>query len=154
MGYNIIDVVDKAISIAHKRKDLYTQISNRPEQSHVVKILSKVLADNVDKTLFYYKNLKKSITPKEMDVIDFGIYDKISFLIGQFNLRIYATDAATPKDFLYFSLSLEKEILALYLDIQGRLVKTSSDTSSTSYTILSNMIKSKTKLIENLESHN
>ncbi|MCJ7688080.1 MAG: hypothetical protein MUO60_01945 [Clostridiaceae bacterium] len=63
------------------------------------------------------------------------------------------TDAKTPKDFLNFSLGLEKEILALFLDIQGRLIKTSSDTTSTSYIILSNIINTKTKLIENLESH-
>ncbi|MGK0466673.1 hypothetical protein [Clostridium sp.] len=153
MGYNIIDVIDKAITIPQKRKDLYTQISNQLSQHPVVKILSKVLADNVDKTLFYYKKLKAEIKPNEMDMIDFGIYDKISFLINQFNLRIYVTDAATPKDFLSFSTELEKEILALLLDIQGRLVKTSSDTTSTSYTTLSNMIKLKTKLIENLEMH-
>jgi hypothetical protein len=153
LGYNIIDVIDKAITIPQKRKDLYTQISNQLSQHPVVKILSKVLADNVDKTLFYYKKLKAEIKPNEMDMIDFGIYDKISFLINQFNLRIYVTDAATPKDFLSFSTELEKEILALLLDIQGRLVKTSSDTTSTSYTTLSNMIKLKTKLIENLEMH-
>lgn len=91
--------------------------------------------------------------PKDIDVIDFGIYDKISFLINQFNLRIYIADAKTPKDFLNFSLGLEKEILALFLDIQGRLIKTSSDTTSTAYIILSNIINTKTKLIENLESH-
>lgn len=91
--------------------------------------------------------------PNQQEIIDFDIYDKISFLINQFNLKMYKTDAKTPKDFLSFSLGLEKEILALFLDIQGRLVKTSSDTTSTAYLILSNIINTKTKLIENLESH-
>lgn len=153
MGYNIIDVIDKAIAIAYKRKYLYTQISEQPDQPPLVKILSKVLADNVDKTLLYYEKLKREVNAKEIDVIDFGIYDKISFLINQFNSRIYITDATTPKDFLDFSLGLEKEILALFLDIQGRLIKNQSDTTSTAYIILSNIINTKTKLIEDLEIH-
>ncbi len=153
MGYNIIDIIDKAIAIAYKRRELYTAISNQTHHPQVVKILSKVLADNVDKTLLNYKKLKKEVNNDEIGTIDFDIYDKISFLISQFNLKIYSTDATTPKDFLIFSLTYEKEILALFLDIQGRLVKTSSDTTSNTYIILSNMIKAKSKLIEDLENH-
>ena len=121
LGYNIIDIIDKAIAIAYKRKELYTEISKQNHQPPAVKILSKVLADNVDKTFLYYENLKKEVNDEEVEKIDFAIYDKISFLINQFNLRIHTTDATTPKEFLNFSLNFEKEILALFLDIQGRV---------------------------------
>ena len=136
LGYNIIDIIDKAIAIAYKRKELYTEISNQNHQPPAIKILAKVLADNVDKTFLFYENLKKEVDDEEVEKIDFVIYDKISFLINQFNLRIHTTDATTPKEFLKFSLNFEKEILTLFLDIQGRLVKNSSDTVSTTYVIL------------------
>ncbi|MGH4123388.1 MAG: hypothetical protein ACREV6_10730 [Clostridium sp.] len=150
MGYDIIDIIDKAIAIAYKRKDLYTEISKQTHLSPAVKILSKVLADNVDKTFLYYQKLKKEVNDDETEKIDFAIYDKISFLISQFNLRVHTTDATTSKEFMNFSLQFEKEILALFLDIQGRLVVTSYDTNSKAYIILSDMIKTKTKLIEGL----
>ena len=146
-----MDIIDKAINIAHKRKKLYTEISNQKHQPPAVKIISKVLADNVDKTFLYYERLKKEVNNKETELIDFAIYDKISFLIGQFNLRIHTTDATTPREFISFSLDFENEILALFLDIQGRLVKTSDDSNSATYIILSDMIKTKTKLIHDLE---
>ncbi len=152
MGYSIIDIVDKSIAIAYKRQGLYAEISVQNHLPPSVKILSKVLAHNVDKTLFSYQELRKEINDDEIE-INFAIYDKISFLISQFNLRKYSTDATTPKEFLSFSLNYEKEILALFLDIQGRLVETSKDTSSKAYTILSDMIRTKSKLIENLERH-
>lgn len=154
MGYNIIDILDKALDIAHNRKRLYTEISNQDDQLPAVKILAKVLADNVDKTFLLYKKLKKEVTNKEMEVIDFSIYDKISFLISQFNLRIHTVDIHSSKEFIEFSLDLEGEILALFLDIQGRLIKTSEDSNSTAYLILSNIIKTKNKLIHDLEIHN
>jgi len=154
LGYNIIDIIDKAIVIAYKRKDLYTEISKQNHQPPAVKILSKVLADNADKTFLYYEKLKKEVNADEVEKIDFAIYDKISFLINQFNLRIHTTDATAPKEFLSFSVNFEKEILALFLDIQGRLVKNANDTYSTTYVILSEMIKTKSSLIDDLESHN
>ena len=154
MGYNIIDIMDKAIAIAYKRKELYTKISMQNHQPPAVKILSKVLADNVDKTFLYYERIKKEVDTENIETIDFVIYDKISFLINQFNLRIHATDTTTTKEFLNFSVNFEKEVLALFLDVQGRLIKNANDASSTSYIILSDMIKTKTKLIEDLEHHN
>jgi hypothetical protein len=152
LGYNIIDIIDKAINIANMRKKLYTEISNESHQSHAVKIISKVLADSVDKTFIYYEKLKREVADKEIEIIDFAIYDKISFLIGQFNLRPHITDATTPTEFISFSLDLEKEILALFLDIQGRLIKTAADSNSITYIILSDMIKNKTNLIHDLEN--
>lgn len=154
MGYNIIDVLDKAIDIAHNRKRLYTEISNQKNQPPAVKILAKVLADNVDKTFLYYEKLKKEVTNKEIEMIDFSIYDKISFLISQFNLRIHTADIKSAKELISFSLDFEGEILALFLDIQGRLIKTSADSNSTTYLILSDIIKAKNKLIHDLEIHN
>ena len=94
------------------------------------------------------------MTNKEIEMIDFSIYDKISFLISQFNLRIHTADIRSAKELISFSLDFEGEILALFLDIQGRLIKTSADSNSTTYLILSDIIKAKNKLIHDLEIHN
>lgn len=153
MGYSIIDIIDKSIAITCKRRELYAEISVQNDLPPSVKILSKVLVNNVDKRLLYYGKLKNDVNDEVVEKIDFAIYDKISFLISQFNLRVYSTIATTPKEFLSFSLHLEKEILALFLDIQGRLVSKANDTSSKTYLILSDMIKTKAKLIVDLESH-
>jgi hypothetical protein len=119
LGYNIIDIIDKSIAIANKRKELYTDISNQSHQPHAVKILAKVLADNVDKTFIYYQKLISEVKTQEIEKIDFALYDKVSFLIGQFNMRIHKLEVVTTsKEFLRFSLDFEKEILALFLDIQ------------------------------------
>ena len=154
MGYSIIDILEKSVAIANKRKKLYIEISMQNNIPPAIKILSKVLVDNVDKTLVYYQKLKREVNADKTEKIDFAIYDKISFLVNQFNLRIYSIDATTPREFLSFSLYLEKEILALFLDIQGRLVTNTNDTGSSAYIILSDMIKAKTNLIRDLESHN
>jgi len=152
LGYTIIDIIDKSISIAYKRQKLYIEISKQPYQLPVVKILSKVLADNVSKTLIYYKKLKEEFNDN-VEEIDFMTYDKISYLISEFNLRIYTTEIKTPKEFICFSINFEKEILALFLDIQGRMINNSNDTTSITYIILTDIIKIKVKLINNLESH-
>lgn len=152
MGYTIIDILDKAIDIAYRRQKLYIEISNQPYQLPVVKILSKVLADSVNKMLIYYKKLKEEVDDN-VEIIDFVIYDKVSFLISEYNLRMHTTDVKTPKEFICFSIDFEKEILALFLDIQGRLVNDSNNTTSITYTILTDIIKIKVSLINDLESH-
>lgn len=153
MGYNIIDIINKAVDIGHYRKKLYTDISNQNHLPPAVRLLSKVLADNVDKTFIYYEKLKKEVHATDIEKIDFAIYDKISFLISQFNLRIHTAEITTSKELLSFSLNLEREILSLFLDIQGRLIITSSDATSATYIVLSDMIATKTSLIRDLESH-
>ena len=152
MGYNILDIINKAIDISHMRKRLYLEINAQNYQSPSVKILSKVLADNVDKSIIYYEKLKKEVD-ENIELIDLVIYDRISFLINQFNLRIHTTNIASASELLSFSLNLESEVLALFLDIQGRLVKNQTDTNSDTYLILSDMIKAKTSLIHDLEHH-
>ena len=152
MGYNILDIINKAIDISHMRKRLYLEINQQNYQSPSVKILSKVLADNVDKSIIYYEKLKKEVD-ENIEIIDLVIYDRISFLINQFNLRIHTANITSATELLSFSLKLESEILALFLDIQGRLVKNQEDTNSATYIILSDMIKVKTSLIHDLEHH-
>jgi len=50
--------------------------------------MSTVLIKQMDKTIEYYEKLKKVISGMEFEEIDFVIYDKMSFLIDEFNRKV------------------------------------------------------------------
>jgi len=89
MGYNVIDLIDKAIDIEVRRKIIFENIGQKKSDIPSIKIISKVMIKNVDKTIQYYETLKKEIGNDDLDEIDFVIYDKISFLINEFNKKKY-----------------------------------------------------------------
>lgn len=151
MAYNIIDILDKAIIVANKKKAIYEDIGKKKNDNQGVKILSKVLIKEVDRSIEYYESLKSKIWDNEFEEIDIGVYDKISFLINEFNRRLYIGDVNNSKEFLKFSLDLERDVKSLIIDIQGRFVKNTSDIYTETYRILSDVISNKSKHIETLE---
>ncbi|SHK77046.1 hypothetical protein SAMN02745163_04431 [Clostridium cavendishii DSM 21758] len=150
MAYDITDIIDKAINIANKRKKIYIKIAET-SNNDCVKVFSNVLVKNVDRNISYYETLKSQVTNNTIEEIGIDIYDKISFLINEFNNRHYTPEINNTKDFLKFSINFEKDIDALFIDIQGRLVKTSNDTDSITYNSLYEIIKAKENLIKSLE---
>jgi len=152
MGYNIIDLIDKAITITIKRKAIYKNIGDEKSSNPRIKIMSKVFIKEIDETILYYKKLKEEIADKSPEEINFGIYDKMSFLINEFNKKTYITNTTNIKGYLKFSLDLEKDVFSLLIDLQGRFVKTEDDTRTKTYKILSCIIKNKTRQIEMLET--
>lgn len=152
MGYNIIDIINKASNIANRRKELYMKIEKEKSNIPSMKILSKILIEQVDKTIMFYDTLKKDIGDSGLEEIDFAIYDKISFLINEFNMKIFVKDVQNTKELLEFSLELEKDIYSLLLDIQGRFVKDTSDIHTKTYKILSDIIENKNNHIEILKN--
>lgn len=146
MGYNIVDILDKAVKVANKRKTIFENIKKDKCDIPAMKILSKVLIKEVDRTIQYYEVLKEEVRNVEFEEIDFVIYDKISFLINEFNTRIYIPDVNNVREYLKFSIDLEKDTLSLLVDIQGRFVKNTSDIHTKTYEILS-------KIIDNIGKH-
>lgn len=146
MGYNVVDILDKSIKIANKRKIIFENIEKKNCDIPSMKILSKVLIKEVDRTVKYYEKLKEEVGNIEFEEIDFVVYDKISFLINEFNKRIYTPDIHNVREYLRFSIDLEKDNLSLLVDIQGRFVKRTSDIHTKTYEILS-------KLIDNIDKH-
>jgi len=59
MGYNVIDIIDKAINIAVRRKTEYENIGKEKCDTQSIRIMSIVLAKEADKTIQYYETLKK-----------------------------------------------------------------------------------------------
>ena len=151
MGYNIIDLINKAINIAIRKKTIYKSVGQLNHDIPSIEILSKVLAKEIDKTIKYYEELKSELSGVKFEEIDFYIYDRQSFLIDEFNKKIYTTEINNIKEYLKFSLDLEKDGKSLLIDVQGRFVQNTSDTKTRTYKILSDMIINKDNLISALE---
>lgn len=151
MGYNIIDILNKGIDVSTKRKAIFEAIGQKNCDIPSIKIMSTVLSKQVDRTIKYYKELKKEITPEECDEIDFVIYDKISFLINEFSSRLYVPEIDNIRDFLRFSLNLEKDLYSLLVNIQGRLVKNTNAEQTKTYETLTKAIKNVSSHIETLK---
>lgn len=150
MGYNIIDIINKSINIAVRRKAEYEDIGKRCNKQSI-KIMSVVLVKQLDKSIQYYEKLKKVISGMEFEEIDFVIYDKMSFLIDEFNRKVYKPEINNVRDYLKSFLDLEKDLYSLLVDVQGRFVKNTSDVSTKTYTILSHIINNEASHISTLE---
>jgi len=151
VAYDANDIIDKAVNIALKRKSIYENVKQQNKDIYSITILSKVLIKDVEKTIGLYKKLTIELKDVALEEIDFGAYDKISFLINEFNGKLYLYDIKDIKNFLKFSLNLEKDIHSLFLSIQGRLIKNKNDVNTKTYKVLSAMISNKAKLIESIE---
>ena len=151
MGYNVADIINKAIKIALRRRTIYEKIGQEKYDILSIKIISTVLIKEVDRTIEYYEALLKEINDVEFEEIDFSIYDKMSFLINDFNKRIDIAEINNVREYLTFSLSLEKSLYSLLIDIQGRFVTNTSDIHTETYRILSDIIDNKTKHIAMIE---
>ena len=152
MGYNVTDILDKAVTIALKRRTIYKTIGQENRDILSIKIMSNVLIKELDKTIGYYQTLLSEISDVEFEEIDFSIYDKMSSLINDFNKRIdVEIKINNVRDYLKSSLEMEKSIYSLMIDLQGRFVKNSSDIHSKTYKIFSDIIDNKVKHIEMLE---
>lgn len=148
MGYNVVDIIDKAISIANKRKEIISEKHN-PNPSAVV--ISRVLIKEINKIIEYYEDLKNEIKSCEIEEIDFYTYDKISFLMNSFSNKIKDVNVSSLRDFLKHSLETEKDLYAMFIDVRGRFVNKSSDVNTKTYETLTKIIENKARVIKMLE---
>ena len=151
MGYNVLDIIDKAIDIQNRRKIILKSVVSENKAKATIILMCKVLCNQIDEIISYYNELEDEIRDTEFEEIDIIIYDKISFLINEFNIKIYYADIENAKDYLKFSLNLAKDTYSLFIDIQGRLVKNINDTSTKTYDILSKIINNIKKQIRTIE---
>lgn len=151
MGYNVIDIINKAINISNRKKAIYEIIGQKKSNIPAMAIVLKILLRQIGDTIIYYESLRTELEKIDFEEIDIVIYDKISHLINEFNLKLFNPEINNVRDFLEFSLTLEKNTYALFIDIQGRLIKNSKDVNTKAYEILSKMIKNKQEFILVLE---
>lgn len=150
MGYNVIDLINKAANVSIKKKAIYENIEKKSDIASI-EIVSKILVKQINNTIRYYEVLKKEIGEEDFEEIDLRIYDRISFLINEFNKKMYEPQINNPRDFLEFSMVLEKNTYSLFIDIQGRFTENTRDVQTKTYKILSDMINNKANFIKTLE---
>jgi len=151
VGYNIIDIIDKAINIEKRRKVVIKNAIIENKTSPAIKLISKVLCNQIDEIIKYYEELKVEIKYIELEEIDIRTYDKMSFLINEFNDRICVLKVTNVREYLKSTLELEKNKYSLFIDLQGRLYNNTSDKGTKTYEILSKMIGNTLKHIQTIE---
>lgn len=140
MAYNIIDILDKTISIAIKRKELYLHVDYKGKDKENFELIKRVLIKSIDKEVNYYQDLKENLKNEELEDINFKIYDKISFLMNQFSNRIHCKDIDSIAMLIEHTLSLHKDIFALYISIQGKLVLAEKGSKNFAYEVLTEVL--------------
>lgn len=151
MAYTAEDIIDKAIEISNRRIKAYERIEKENEDVPYVKIISKVIIKEAHKTIKYYEDSKRIVGNENFEEIDFHTYDKISFLVNQFNQRTYSLEFTNAKEYFENLLEFQRDVRTLFVDIQGRLVRNADDVHKRTYEILSDIINYKTEQIRKLE---
>ena len=143
MAYTAIDLLDKVIYVGEKSKSMYDKSLEGLQKNSTIYLVIKVISKNLCKNIEYYKKLKEENCNAGIEEIDFVIYDKISSLINEFTNKIIIIDTIDIKSSIEVSLNFQKDVLALFISIQGRLIKSEKDIKTKTYEILSDMIKEK-----------
>ncbi|MGO5093770.1 hypothetical protein [Clostridium sp. LCP25S3_F10] len=152
MGYTIIDIIDNLIYIEKKGYNMFKEISKSCKDSKV-SIVAKTIANQENKHIQYYENLKENIETLDKEDIDFFIYDKVSARIQQFKFNMNITEMTNIKELINFSIDFEKENLALLIDIQGQLIRKETDTNMLTYNVIEKIINEEKKHIQLLNPY-
>ncbi|MBE6051124.1 MAG: hypothetical protein E7214_10865 [Clostridium sp.] len=150
MGYNIIDIIDKTVEIDERILSLIEDV----EQKNNMKIfvMSKVVEKQMNNKIDGNKKIKKDAIEKNLEDIDFFVYDKISFLINEFNKKENELDITDIESYVKSIISIEKEEHALFLDVKGRLVNSEFGYNKENYNFIVKIIEIIERFILNLES--
>lgn len=151
--YDVRDIVNKAIDISNQKKALYEKLLDNVWDPGV-KITIKVLMKAIDNDMKHYRKIIDNITNEMAEVIDFGIYDKVSSLVNQFSRVIIAPNIQSKGELLAFAIRLEESSYALLVDIQGRMVQNEAVSTTVSYYVLTELIEDKMAFIERLKAFN
>lgn len=140
MAYNVLDIVDKAITVDNKSKEIINKEAKIKSEIKVIQLMNKVMSEQLDISISYYEGVKRQLQGRDLKDVDFMTYDKISFLVNEFLSKLHFPKLNNAIDYLMFTYELSKERYSLFVDIQGRLVNNTGDTSSEIYVILTGII--------------
>lgn len=148
MGYTVVDLLDKFISIEQAARELYTKVANEADVPEKVKTIAKVFAIEENRHIELYKNLRERVKDDPDIFIDFSIYDRASKLISDFAKFTKSLNAKDTNELIDFFLNFEEENLAMLIIIQGILVQSKEDEETTKYKVLAELIKEEQKHID------
>jgi rubrerythrin len=148
MGYTVVDLLDKFISIEQSGYELYTKVANEADVPEKVRTIAKVFAIEENRHIELYKDLKERVKDDPDISIDFSIYDRASKMISDFAKFTRNFSAKDTNELIDFFLNFEEENLALLIIIQGILVQSKEDEKTTRYKVLAELIKEEQKHID------
>lgn len=152
MGYSIVDLLDNLIVIEQNTCRMYRYIaSSDSSAANSLKTVAMVLAKEEERHIAFYQNIKKEVSLHKDIEIDFDIYDKASSLVLEFKKFIAKPQAKNAEELVQYALNMERENVALLLNVQGRLVRKPDDRDTMSYLALSDLITEEQKHINNLQ---
>lgn len=154
MGYTALDLLDKIIYVIEKKKNICDVELEKMKNNAGIYVLIKVFMKNLDKSITFINALKKEIKKTDMEEIDFNIYDKISFSIHEFSNKMGSLDTFNTKSISKYFLDFQKDVLSLYIYIQGKIVQKQEDINTSTYMVLNTMIVQKKEQIKGLERLN
>ncbi len=150
MGYTVVDLLDKFISIEQAGYELYMKIANEAAVPERVKVIARVFALEENRHVEIYKNLKERVKDDSDIVIDFSVYDRASKLISDIASFTRYFSFKDTSELIYFCLNFEEENLALLIIIQGILIQSKDDEKTTKYKVLTELIQEEQKHVQDV----
>jgi hypothetical protein len=145
MEYKVADIINKTVDIAIRRRTIYENMGQEKSDVLSIKILSKVLIKEVDRTIEYYTALLKELSDLDFED-DFSEYDK---MINDLNeKRVNIEEITKVREYMKLSLELEKSLL---MYTQSGLVKNTNFIHTETSRKLSDYIDIKAKHIAMVE---
>lgn len=150
--YSVIDILNKAIAQSKHRKDIMNRHWEKASNIRT-KILISVIIKGIDRDIDFYEEVINDIDKAEVEKITIDVYDKIASLMNQFtvNLRVLE-EIDLDGDIIGQCMELNSSLLALFINIQGRLAESGAETFQKSYDILSKIMEDKRRLLITAEN--
>ncbi len=151
MGYTILDIMNKLLDIEKNGRDFYLNLAARQPEDIKLATVARILSKEEERHILLYSNMLNSEQSEASQEISFDVYDRAVKLLNDFIRVNKSPETKDAKDLILWALAFEKENLALVLSIRGLLVRSTEDSESYPYRILSEVIQEEEKHINNLE---
>lgn len=150
--YSVIDILKKAITQSNHRKDIMNRHWETASNIRT-KIIISIIIKGIDRDIDFYQEVINDIDKSEVETITIDIYDKIASLMNQFttNLRVLE-EIDLDGDIIAQCMELNSSLLALFINIQGRLAESGAETFQKSYDVLSRIIEDKRRILTTAEN--
>lgn len=150
MDNDVRVLIQKAVVIANKRKEIYQKISESINEISMRFVMS-VLISQVEKDVNFYLDVIESISDDFSEELSEETYRYVEESINEFS-NIYDEISLSGLEELFkFALEIEGKLLDLFVNIQSRLIKNNKLSQTQTYLILSNVIRNKESNIKDLK---
>lgn len=149
--YNITDIIDKAILQGEKRQAVMKGLLEKCQQPRM-RIMISILIKSIERDIEFHRELEAELKDKELEDIDIRIYDQIATLLNQFEKNLVRLECMhSTEEILVEYEEFSKSLMALFINIQGRLAENGAAAYPVAYEAMTRMISDKRKMIKDIE---